>query len=57
MSSENYINPRIELPFESSYDGRNQFILTGGIDDLFLIRTCKNEDRLCTIDEALVEYA
>lgn len=56
MGKKKYINPRIELPFESSYDGRNQFILTGWIDDLFLISTCKNEDRLCTIDEALVEY-
>lgn len=56
MGTEIYINPRIELPFESSYDGRNQFILTGGIDDLFLIRTREKKSKLCTIDEAMVEY-
>ena len=51
-----FVNPRIEAAFEASYDGRNQLILTGGIDDLFMIVSRKKLKTLCSVDEAVAEY-
>lgn len=46
-----YVNKRIEKAFNELYKARNQFIFTGGVDDLFLIN-----GQLHTIEEALVEF-
>lgn len=55
---ETFLNTRIEGPFQGSYKGYNQYIFTGGIDDLFFINASRTSMRLklCRIREALQAY-
>ena len=53
-----FFNKRIEAPFEGDYKGYNQFLFTGGVDDLFLMDSSSTGHRcsLCRIKEALLEF-
>lgn len=53
-----FFNKRIETPFEETYKGYNQYLFTGGVDDLFLMDSSEFGDRpkLCRIAEAIAEY-
>ena len=53
-----FVNKRIEAPFAETYKGYNQYLYTGGIDDLFLMDSSEQDGnlKLCRIAEALAEY-
>ena len=53
-----FFNKRIEAPFGGAYKGYNQFLFTGGVDDLFLMDSSATGCRptLCRIKEALLEF-
>ena len=55
---ETFLNTRIEGPFQGSYKGYNQYLFTGGIDDLFFVDASRTGTRLklCRIREALQAY-
>lgn len=53
---EDFLNSRIEGPLAETFKGYNQFIYTGGVDDLFLIYSPEDGEKLCNIGEAFVEY-
>lgn len=57
MSS--FFNTRLEKPLSETFKGYNQFVYTGGVDDLFLMDSPHDEGascRLCKIGEAFLEY-
>ena len=54
-----FFNRRIEGPFAETFKGYNQFLVSGGVDDLFLVdagRDGEEDPRLCTIAEAYRQY-
>ena len=53
-----FFNTRIEGPLSETFKGYNQFVYTGGVDDLFLMDSSKDgfSRRLCKIGEAFREY-
>ena len=53
-----FFNKRIEAPFGGAYKGYNQFLFTGGVDDLFLMDSSAAGRRptLCRIKEALLDF-
>ena len=53
-----FFNKRIEAPFGGAYKGYNQFLFTGGVDDLFLMDSSATGRRptLCRIKEALLDF-
>lgn len=53
-----FFNTRIEGPLAETFKGYNQFVYTGGVDDLFLMDSSKDgfSRRLCKIGEAFREY-
>lgn len=53
-----FVNKRIESPFQETYKGYNQYIYTGGIDDLFLMDSATNvsRPRLRRIAGAFADY-
>ena len=56
---EAFFNERIEGPLSKSFMGRNQFVYTGNIDDLFLINHNSgvgNVVKLCGIEDVFREY-
>lgn len=55
-----FFNKRIEIPFAGDYKGYNQFLFTGGVDDLFFMASTSpsggNHNGLYRIKEALLEF-
>lgn len=53
-----FFNKRLEAPFGGAYKGYNQFLFTGGVDDLFLMDSSVTGSRpnLCRIKEALLAF-
>ena len=51
-----YFNRRIEGPFAETFKGYNQFLVSGGVDDLFLMDIGRGRTKLCKIAEAYRQY-
>lgn len=50
-----FFNKRIEGPFADAFKGYNQFLVSGGVDDLFLMDV-EGVPRLCKIAEAYRQF-
>ncbi len=50
-----FFNKRIEGPFTDTFKGYNQFLVSGGVDDLFLMDV-EGVPRLCKIAEAYRQF-
>ncbi len=50
-----FFNKRIEGPFADTFKGYNQFLVSGGVDDLFLMES-GGVPRLCKIAEAYRQF-
>ena len=51
-----YFNRRIEGPFAETFKGYNQFLVSGGVDDLFLMDIGRGRTKLFKIAEAYRQY-